>query len=112
MKEGKFYYYQKTGLNQGNFGSIDLESLSEDELDKRINGLNKRRLTTSSSKMNSELAWLFKESKNYSEQKMRKEMATFRNQLKPIIYPCGYAVNVEAPMDFIDSEGNNFGVSE
>jgi hypothetical protein len=113
MKDGEFFYFEKTSLNEGNFGNISLEALTEGDLDKRINGLNKRRLNASSSKMHAELAWLFKEKKNYKEQKLRAKMASFRNTLRAVIFPCGVQdIAPEKGLQFFDDNEEDLEVSE
>lgn len=87
MNETGYFYYQLNELKAGNLGVISLNEISEKEFDKRINTLNKKRISNAMS-MKDELNWLFKEKANYAVLRKRRENAAFREQIRPTIYSC------------------------
>ncbi len=82
-----FFYFDHDFLTGGNLGRVRLESISEEDLDLRIQKMNAERLSGSSS-VSEELGWLRTKRKLYKEQQLYKEMIEFRRELKGVIFPC------------------------
>jgi hypothetical protein len=88
ISEKGYFYQEKKGVKKGNLGEINLTELSEKELDKKINLLNEARGIIDKMPIGDELAWLYKEQKNYVVQKQRQENEAFRNTIRKVIFPC------------------------
>ncbi|MCH2224819.1 MAG: hypothetical protein MK066_08630 [Crocinitomicaceae bacterium] len=82
-----YEYFQKQTFNGGELGTISMESLTEKDLETRIQQLNKKRIKKPMH-IGDELNWLFKERKNYIEQKQRQRMYQFREDVACVIFPC------------------------
>lgn len=87
INEDGYYLYEKTGFNKGELGTVKLEKVTEKEFNSRLESLNSARLKKPM-KINDELEWLTKEQQDYKVQRLRKEMQAFRNELRPIVFPC------------------------
>jgi hypothetical protein len=90
ISEKGYFYHEKKGLKKGKLGELTLEELSEKELDKKINSLNESRGILEKIPIGDELAWLYKEQKNYVVQKQRQENEAFRNIIRKVIFPCWF----------------------
>ena len=87
ISEEGFYLHTTTGLRKGALGVVDLDKLSEREFTKAIERLNKGRISKPA-KISEELSWLSKEKADYTVQRLRKEQAAFRRELRKVIFPC------------------------
>lgn len=87
INEDGYHLYEKTGFNKGELGTVNLEKVSEKELNSRVEALNSGR-QKKPMKIKDELEWLNKEQQDYKVQRLRKEMQVFRNELRPIVFPC------------------------
>lgn len=87
ITEDGYEYFQKMSIKGGELGKIKLEGLTESDLEASIKQLNGKRISRPV-KIDNELDWLIKERKDFKEQKMRKNMAAFRENLKCIAFPC------------------------
>lgn len=87
IHEDGYYLYEKTDFNKGELGTVQLEKVTETEFNSRLEALNSAR-GKKSMKINDELDWLNKEQQDYKVQRLRKEMEAFRNELRPIVFPC------------------------
>ena len=83
-----YFFQEKKGVKKGNLGELNLTELSEKELDKKITSLNEARGIIDKMPIGDELAWLYKEQKNYVVQKQRKENEAFRKTIRKLIFPC------------------------
>ncbi|MBI1837328.1 MAG: hypothetical protein HYR91_08700 [Flavobacteriia bacterium] len=97
-----YFYQEKKGVKKGNLGELNLTELSEKELDKKINSLNEARGIIEKMPIGDELAWLYKEQKNYVVQKQRKENEAFRNTIRKVIFPC-WVENFAVAVDVTDT---------
>lgn len=105
ITEKGYEYYQKMSIKGGELGKVKLKGLTEADLEASIKQLNGKRISKPIN-INAELEWLVKERVDYKEQKMRKNMAAFRETAKCVIYPCyscasGTLYDVEAPKNVI-----------
>jgi hypothetical protein len=82
-----YFMVDKENVNKGNLGTVDLNKVSEEEFNRRIETLNNKR-NNKPMKVNSELDWLMNEQKDYKVQLKRKEDRKFRNGLRTIVFPC------------------------
>ncbi|MDB2656936.1 hypothetical protein N9Y60_02645 [Crocinitomicaceae bacterium] len=82
-----FSYYDHDFLTGGNLGSIQLEPISEEALEARIEKMNSERLA-GNVLISGELNWLRTKRKNYKVQQMYKNNIEFRREVKGVIFPC------------------------
>lgn len=82
-----YFLSERSDVKGGDWGTIDLKAVSEQEFDRRINQLNAARSKQVLS-TKEELDWVFKEQQNYVEQKRRRDNAAFRAALLTIVFPC------------------------
>ncbi len=87
VKENGYELFKKLNIKSGNLGKIKLQTVSKKKLDADVKQLNSNRGITPM-RIDSELEWLAQERKDYKEQKMRKEMTVFRDEIRNIIFPC------------------------
>ena len=87
ITEDGYEYFQKMTFKKGELGSITLKQVSEDKMKASIKQLNRKRITKPM-RINAELEWLIKERKDFKEQKLRKKMDVFRQEIGGRIYPC------------------------
>lgn len=79
--------YEIQNIKTQNGKSIELKAVTDKEFTSIIQRLNNER-RADVMKIDDELNWLFTLQKNYVELDHRKKDAEFRNQLRPIIFPC------------------------
>lgn len=87
LKEDGFYIFEIPAVNAKDFGSINLQKVSEKQLEICLNRMNERR-GVQPTPVNDELNWLFKEKANYQVLQKRRENVQFRNTVRPTIYSC------------------------
>ncbi len=87
ISEKGYSYFQQKTLKQGKLGKIDLQKISETELNASVEQLNSGRLGKPM-EIKEELNWLVKEQKDYKEQKIRQDQAAFRERIAKVIFPC------------------------
>ncbi len=87
INESGYFIYRKTGLNKGALGTVSLEKVSEATFNAMIEELNSGRNKKSMSITN-ELKWLAVEKEDYKVQRLRKEQATFRSEVRSAVFPC------------------------
>lgn len=87
ITENGYEFFQKQTFKQGELGAIVLKKVSEKEMKVSIEQLNKKR-TNKPINISNEVKWLIQEQADYKEQKLRKEMDTFRQELASKIFPC------------------------
>ncbi|MFK7785820.1 MAG: c-type cytochrome [Crocinitomicaceae bacterium] len=87
ITENGYEYYQKQTFKKGELGDITMKKTSEEQLKLSIKQLNKKR-RGKTMPIGDEIQWLIRERKDYKEQKLRKEMEKFRQELSGRIYPC------------------------
>lgn len=87
IAEDGYFIYERSGLNKGALGTVELAAVSETEFNSRIEALNRNR-GVKPQPVSLELNWLMKEKKNYAVQRLRQENAEFRNRLLPKVFPC------------------------
>jgi hypothetical protein len=95
ITEKGYEYFQKTSIKGGELGTVKLEGLTESDLEASIKQLNGKRISKPMN-INDELEWLVKERIDYKEQKMRKNMAAFRESAKCVIFKGCYSCAVES----------------
>ena len=88
INENGFSFIERSQLSNGNLGELVLEEISEKSFDKRIRSLNARRGIRAFD-IREETKWLKIEQLNYREQKRRKDDQSFRNRIRPKVFPCG-----------------------
>jgi hypothetical protein len=86
-----YSYVQRLTVKGGNLGVLVLDDISENKLDQNIRKLNAKR-GVKAFDVKEELRWIQKEQKNYVEQKRRTDEMTFRNELRPKVYPCDCSI--------------------
>jgi len=94
-----YEYYQKQTFKSGELGEIDMYKITEKQMDASIRQLNKKRIKKPMN-IRSELKWLMKERANYTEQRQRKEMRKFREEIKQEIFPCYTGIETEVAVPF------------
>ena len=82
-----FYYKEIRSIQTGDLGSISLEKISENELDTKIQQMNKNRGANEPISISEELEWLILEQKNYIVEKQRQEEKAFRDMMRDVIFP-------------------------
>lgn len=87
INEEGYFLYEKSDFNKGELGTVKPEKVSEKEFNSRIEALNSGRMKKPM-KISEELEWLTHEQQDYKVQRLRKEMEAFRNELRPIVFPC------------------------
>lgn len=87
IAENGFYLYEETGVDGGQKSIDHLEQVSEAEFNRRVERMNANRLDKPMAVFD-ELEWLVKEQQNYKVQRLRMEKAAFRNEIRPIVFPC------------------------
>ncbi|MCJ8292577.1 MAG: hypothetical protein HRT58_21770 [Crocinitomicaceae bacterium] len=87
ITEDGYEYFQKMTFKKGELGSLTLKQVSEDKMKASIKQLNRKRITKPM-RINAELEWLIKERKDFKEQKLRKKMDVFRQEIGGRICPC------------------------
>ncbi|MCR9173487.1 MAG: hypothetical protein NXI10_13380 [bacterium] len=87
VKENGYGLFKKLNIKKGNLGKVKLQHVSKKKLDADVKQLNSER-NAGPMRIDSELEWLAQERKDYKEQKMRKEMTAFRDEIRNIIFPC------------------------
>lgn len=88
INENGYSFTQRFHVTSGNLGELILEEVSEKSFDKKMRSLNsKRGIRTFDIK--EEVEWLKIEQRNYREQKRRKDDQSFRERIRPTIFPCG-----------------------
>jgi hypothetical protein len=87
IAENGFYLYEETGVAGGQKTISHLEQVSEAEFNRRVERMNANRLDKPMAIFD-ELEWLVKEQQNYKVQRLRMEKAAFRNEIRPIVFPC------------------------
>jgi hypothetical protein len=92
ISDNGYSYMQSESLKGGDLGELELETLSEKQLDARIRQLNSKR-GIKAFEVKQELEWLKTEQQNYVEQRRRSDDRKFRNQLRPKVFPCDCEVN-------------------
>lgn len=88
ITENGYFYYALDKLTPGNLGAITLKEISKLDFEKRINALNNES-GKDKIHLKSELAWIFRERKEYKVQQKRRNNWKFRNKVSPTIYSCG-----------------------
>lgn len=87
ITEDGYGYFQKMTFKKGELGGLTLKQVSEDKMKASIKQLNRKRINKPM-RINAELEWLIKERKDFKEQKLRKKMDVFRQEIGRRIYPC------------------------
>lgn len=87
ISEEGYAYFQKQTFKSGELGEIELESVTEVQLEASIEQLNKKRIRKPMS-IKRELKWLLKERKDFIEQKNRQKMWQFREKVGESISNC------------------------
>ena len=82
-----FFYKELNNINSKENLEVDLDNISEIELDKKINQMNNKRGVKSPMSISEEIEWLVLEQKNYQVEKRRKEDKAFREVLYRIVFP-------------------------
>ena len=85
-KDG-YEYFQKTKFNGGDLGTIQMQKISEENLDANIEKINTERMKKPFD-IGKELDWLKTARKDYQIQSFRNNMFAFREGLKTAIFPC------------------------
>jgi hypothetical protein len=98
MSDAGYFYYQKKFIKTGALGEIQLEKVSEKELDASIHSLNESRGIFKPMSIKQEIAWLHKEQQNYKVIKKRKEEAEFIKELKAIVFLCSSGDSIQSPI--------------
>lgn len=100
VKEDGYGFFKQLNIKKGKLGTIKLKTVSEKKLDADVKQLNSGR-NVRPMQIDEELKWLAQERKDYKEQKMRKEMTAFRDEIRCIIFPCCCQIEM-----VIEGEGN------
>ncbi|XOV67848.1 MAG: c-type cytochrome [Fluviicola sp.] len=87
IREKGYGFFKQLNIKEGNLGTIKLRTVSKNKLDADVKHLNSGR-NVNPMRIQEELAWLGQEQKDYKEQKMRKEMAAFREEIRNVLFPC------------------------
>lgn len=87
VKEDGYGYFEIQNFRVDEITTVTLKHVSEVKLNASVEQLNRIR-NGAPMRITEELSWLVKEQADYKEQKMRKDMAAFRNQLRSIVFPC------------------------
>lgn len=87
VKEDGYGFFKQLNIKNGKLGKINLKTVSKKKLDADVKQLNSGR-NVRPMRIAEELEWLGQERKDYKEQKMRKEMTAFRDEIRNIIFPC------------------------
>ena len=87
IAENGFYLYGETGVKGGEKTISRLEQVSELEFNRRVEAMNANRLDKPMAIFD-ELEWLVKEQQHYKVQRLRMEREAFRNELRPVVFPC------------------------
>lgn len=98
-----YEYFQKQTLKGGQLGTIQLEKLTEIDLNLSIKQLNNKR-NPKPMRIQEELDWLINERKDYQEQAMRREMSIFREEIARTIFPCYMPLNRQAQYKPMEAE--------
>lgn len=85
--ESKFYFYEKINLKSGNLGKIQLSESRIDFIRARLSSIDAKHSVKK--EFNSELDWLNMEQQKQVRETKYKNMIKFRENLYPIVYPCG-----------------------
>lgn len=87
ISEKGYSYFQRSKLNKGNLGTIQLEHVSEAKVNASIEQLNSNRITKPM-RVVDELSWLKTEQQNYVERRNRQNAYLFHERIKKIVFPC------------------------
>ena len=87
ISEKGYSYFQRSKLNKGNLGTIQLEHVSEAKVNASIEQLNSNRITKPM-RVADELSWLKTEQQNYVERRNRQNAYLFHERIKKIVFPC------------------------
>ena len=87
ISENGYSYLQSESLKGGDLGELELETVSEKQLDAQIRQMNSKR-GIKAFDVKQELKWLKTEQQNYVEQRRRSDDRKFRNLLRPKVFPC------------------------
>ncbi|MCH2229699.1 MAG: cytochrome c [Crocinitomicaceae bacterium] len=87
ITEEGYEYFQKQTFKSGELGEIDMESVTEIQLEASIDQLNKKRIKKPM-RIKQELKWLLKERIDFIEQKNRQKMWQFRKKVGESISNC------------------------
>ncbi|MFN6075094.1 MAG: hypothetical protein ACK46Y_05955 [Fluviicola sp.] len=85
--ESNFYFYEKMNLKSGNLGKIQLSVSRIDFIRARLSSIDAKHSVKKD--FNSELDWLKIEQEKQVRETNYKNMIKFRENLYPIVYPCG-----------------------
>jgi hypothetical protein len=85
--ESNFYFYEKMNLKSGNLGKIQLSESRIDFIHARLSSIDAKHSVKKD--FNSELDWLKLEQEKQVRETNYKNMIKFRENLYPIVYPCG-----------------------
>lgn len=102
QKESKFYFYEKMNLKSGNLGKIQLSESRIDFIRARLSSIDAKHSVKKD--FSSELDWLKLEQEKQVRETKYKNMIKFRENLYPIVYPCGKYGGHEVAADTLKSE--------
>lgn len=87
VTESGYELFTKRNIKDGELGQVPMKTVSKTKLDADIKQLNKVR-GVQRLRFDQELDWLSQEQKDYKEQKMRKAINAFRDEIREILFPC------------------------
>ncbi len=82
-----YFYKEICNVKVDELMTVDLDQVTEKELDKRINQMNINRGVKAPLSISEEIEWLVIEQKNYIIQKQHKDEKAFRDLIHDIIFP-------------------------
>lgn len=107
ISEKGYSYFQRSKLNEGNLGTIQLERVSEAKVNASIEQLNSNRINKPMC-IADELSWLKTEQQNYVERRNRQNAYLFHERIKKIVFPCYEGDDIPEAYEIVPADTTDF----